>query len=138
MQEKTRPAKNASARSPLPTTNSPITPKSQLIAGEFNAGKSIAELASQFKVTPRTIFEHLFKCAANGHALRAEGLEEYSRIDSTERAKVLEAFEKLGGNYLKPVFDALNGEVSYDELHVLRLYHLSLQNRRGEDESATE
>ncbi|MGH7452717.1 MAG: helix-turn-helix domain-containing protein, partial [bacterium] len=88
-------------------------------------------LASQFKVTPRTILEHLFKCASNGYALRAEGLGEYSRLDPVQRAKVLEAFEKLGSNYLKPVFDALNGEVSYDELHVLRLYHLSLQNRGG-------
>jgi len=128
LQEKTRPAKNALALSPLPTSNSPITPKSQIIAGEFNGGKSIAELASQFKVTPRTILEHLFKCACNGHALRAEGFEEYSRIDPAQRAKVLEVFEKLGGNYLKPVFEALNGNVSYDELHVLRLYHLSLQN----------
>jgi ATP-dependent DNA helicase RecQ len=128
LQEKMRPAKNASALSPLPTSNSPITPKSQIIAGEFNAGKSIAELAGQFKVTPRTIVEHLFKCAANGQALRAEGFVEYSQVDPTQRTKVLEAFEKLGSNYLKPVFDALHGNVSYDELHVLRLYHLSRQN----------
>jgi ATP-dependent DNA helicase RecQ len=125
LQEKARPAKNASALSPLPTSNSPITPKSQIIAGEFNAGKSIAELAGQFKVTPRTILEHLFKCASNGQALRAEGFVEYSRVDPTQRTKVLEAFEKLGSNYLKPVFEALSGEVSYDELQVLRLYYLS-------------
>ncbi len=128
LQEKSRPAKNLSALSPLPNSNSPITPKSQIIAGEFNAGKSIAELASQFKVTPRTILEHLYKCASNGQALRAEGFAEYSQLDPAQRAKVLEAFEKLGGNFLKPVFDALNGEVSYDDLHVLRLYHLSRQN----------
>jgi ATP-dependent DNA helicase RecQ len=138
LQEKSRPAKNASALSPQPTSNSPITPKSQIIAGEFNAGKSIAALAGQFKVTPRTILEHLYKYGREGRALRAEGFLEYSRIDSTKRAKVLEAFEKLESNYLKPVFEALNGEVSYDELHVLRLYHLGLQNRREEGDPAAE
>ncbi len=138
LQEKTRPTKNASALNPLPTSNSPITPKSQVIAGEFNAGKSIAELASQFKVTPRTILEHLHKCASNGQALRAEGFEEYSRLDLAQRAKVLEAFEKLRSNYLKPVFDALNGEVNYDELHVLRLYYLSLQNQPKGNNPAAE
>jgi ATP-dependent DNA helicase RecQ len=131
LQEKTRPAK---AAAPLPTANTPLTSKSQLIAEAFNAGKSITEVASQFKVTPRTILEHLFKYAREGRMLRADGLLEYSRIDSTEQAKVMEAFEKVGANYLKPVFDALNGEVSYDELHVLRLYHLGLQNLHREND----
>ncbi len=138
LQEKARPAKNVSTITPLPTANSPITPKSQLIANAFNTGNSITEVAGQFKVTPRTILEHLYKCACNGLALRAEGFEEYSRIDPAQRAKVLAAFEKLGGNYLRPVFDALNGNVSYDELYLLRLYHLSLQNFPKKNEPAAE
>ena len=47
----------------------------------FNAGKSITELASEFKVTPRTILEHSENASQIGHALRTEGFEEYSQID---------------------------------------------------------
>jgi hypothetical protein len=50
----------------------------------------------------------------------------------------METFEKLGWNYLKPVFEALNGEVSYDELHVLRLYHLSMQNQHSGNDPVAE
>jgi ATP-dependent DNA helicase RecQ len=42
--------------------------------------------------------------------------------------KVMEAFQEHGSAMLRPVFDALGGEVSYEELRMLRLYHLSLLN----------
>jgi ATP-dependent DNA helicase RecQ len=128
LQEKSKAAQNAANTQKLSTANSPITPKNLLIAEAFNNGKSIEELAQQFKVTPRTILEHLFKWANQGRALRADGLLEYSQLDPTARVSVVEAFEKLGTDYLKPVFEALQGEVSYDELYVLRLYYLSRKN----------
>ena len=92
----------------------------------------MAELAQQFEITTRTILEHLYKYVRQGSALRAEGLLESSRLDPAERDKVLQAFEKLGTEFLKPVFQVLNEKVSYDELHVLRLYYLSQLNSRKE------
>jgi ATP-dependent DNA helicase RecQ len=132
LQEKPRSTKQAMATGKLPTTDSPITPKTMLIAEAFNTGKSVTELAQQFEITPRTILEHLYKCARQALALRAEGLLECSRLDPAERDKVLQAFEKLGTEFLKPVFQALNEKVSYDELHLLRLYYLSQLNLRQE------
>jgi len=126
VQEKSKSPKSAQK---LPATDSPITTKNFLIAEAFNGGKSITELAQQFKVTPRTVVEHLFKYARQGKILREDGLLEYSRLDLAERGNALEAFEKFGADFLKPVFEALNEKVSYDELHVMRLYYLSRKNQ---------
>ncbi|MFN2359434.1 MAG: hypothetical protein ABR534_17050, partial [Desulfotignum sp.] len=40
------------------------------------------------------------------------------------REKVLQAFDTHGYQLLKPVFEAMDREFSYNELHILRLYYL--------------
>jgi hypothetical protein len=40
------------------------------------------------------------------------------------RTRVLNLFERLGCEFLSPVHRALSGSVTYEELHVLRLYFL--------------
>jgi hypothetical protein len=37
---------------------------------------------------------------------------------------VFEAFDQLGIEFLKPVFDRLNGAVNYDDLKILRLIYM--------------
>ena len=39
-------------------------------------------------------------------------------------------FKKLGADYLKPIYNALSGTVSYDELQVLRIYYLAEDKNR--------
>lgn len=107
----------------------PTTSKNALIVGAFNAGKSITQLAQQFNIKPNAIVEHLYKHVSQGRALREEGLLEHSHLTSGDREKVLAAFEKLGPDYLRPVFDAMQQQVSYDELHLLRTYFLSRKNQ---------
>jgi len=128
LQERFASTKTVAATSPRATSAS----KAQLITDAYNAGKSIADLVQQFGIKPVTILEHLFKSVREGRALRAEGFAEYSQLSLEERNKVLAAFEKLGENFLRPVFDALDGKVSFDELHVLRLYYLSRKQQSGE------
>jgi ATP-dependent DNA helicase RecQ len=38
--------------------------------------------------------------------------------------RVLDTFAEHGPERLRPIFDALEGAVSYDELHILRVYVL--------------
>lgn len=115
-----------------PAGTAPATAKNLLIGTAFNGGKSIAALAQQFNLKPNTIMEHLHKYVCQGHTLREKGLLEHSRLDPATRTETLTIFEKLGTAYLKPVFDALSEKVSYDELHVLRLYSLSQKNRTAD------
>ncbi len=123
LQEKSKSARSVAAPAPS-------SPKSVLIVEAFNVGKSVAELARQFEIKPVTILDHLHKCAQQDYALRAEGLLECSQLAPEKRNEVLESFAKLGGNALKPVFEDLRGEVSYEELHVLRLYYLSVSAQK--------
>ena len=127
LREKSHPAKAAAATTP-PAPR--LAPKSLLIAQAFNAGASLSELMRQFEIGPRTVLEHLYKCARHGRALRAEGFAQISSLASEERERVLAVFEEKGADFLKPVFEALDGKVDYDELFVLRLYYLCLENRR--------
>jgi ATP-dependent DNA helicase RecQ len=46
-----------------------------------------------------------------------------STLTSSEVQQVLQAFETLGVERLKPIFEALNQTVSYDQLHLWRLIY---------------
>ncbi len=98
-----------------------------IIVGEaFNGGASVEYLMSRYQVTVNTILDHLTRYAADGHKLSRS--DDFLRLTSTspdQQAAVCAAFDELGTIYLKPVFDKLEGLVSYDELRVLRLYYLS-------------
>lgn len=102
--------------------------KFELVGEAFNQGASVEELAERFEIQPETVMNHLIKYHVEGNALRqAEDLLRLSALSPEQRQQVLAAFDQLGTEYLKPVFEALGGEVSYDELRVLRLYHASLK-----------
>ncbi|NMB90111.1 MAG: DNA helicase RecQ [Chloroflexi bacterium] len=97
-----------------------------LVAEAFNQGESIQDLAQRYGVTPTTIVSHLTRHALAGHPLR-QG-DEFQALLSTpagEQERALQAFAGLGTEYLKPVHVALGGQISYDELKVLRLIYIS-------------
>ena len=69
---------------------------------------------------------HLTKYALAGNRLRHREDMLLPVIASPEdQQAALAAFEELGVEYLKPVFEKLEGRVNYDELKVLRLRCLS-------------
>lgn len=63
--------------------------------------------------------------------LRPGGILEVSTISSDQQDIVLKTFHSLGTEFLRPVFDALDGKISYEDLKISRLYYLSI-NREGE------
>lgn len=115
-----------SAASPKPNSN--LTLRTPLMAEAYNAGKAIEEVAQQFGVKPGTVMDHLQNYQRAGHALRPEGFAAYSKLSEDERERVRQAFAQHGANFLRPVFDALGGKVSFEELRVLRLEFLSRQS----------
>ena len=118
---------------PVPQSK-PTAPKSLgarfIEVGEaYNAGESIALLMERYGVKIGTILNHLFTFAFQGHALRQdESILSYSKLPPEQRQAVLASFQETGVELLKPIFDRLHGEVSYDELQILRLYFLSLED----------
>lgn len=60
------------------------------------------------------------KCRKNRPAVEPAATPEQQR-------SVFAAFDELGTQYLKPVFEHLNGALQYDELKLLRLSYLSMR-----------
>jgi ATP-dependent DNA helicase RecQ len=94
----------------------------------FNSGRSIAEIMDIFNIKQTTVIDHLNKYVNEGLALRYDEIFALSILASDQKNVVLKAFDKCGSEYLKPAFDALNGEVSYDDLKILRLCYLGRKN----------
>ncbi|MBU1262178.1 RecQ family ATP-dependent DNA helicase, partial [bacterium] len=96
-----------------------------IVGEEFNAGKSVEEIMTDFDIKCSTVLNHLLEYIKEGYALRSDGLLSLSTISPDQQTAVLMAFEKLGTAYLKPIFEALGGNIGYDELRILQVYCLS-------------
>lgn len=95
------------------------------IGEAYNSGDSLNKIMAEYDIKQGKVFDHLSKYLQEGNAIRSDELLTFSKISPTQRNRVLETFNSFGGEFLKPSFDALNGEISYDELKIVRLYYLS-------------
>ncbi|MFO7445290.1 MAG: DNA helicase RecQ [Ignavibacteriaceae bacterium] len=96
-------------------------PRYRQSAEAYISGVSLDTLAEEFNVTLNTIINHLARFVNEGNLIEKSGLEKRISLDASKRKIILEEFEKAEGLSLKPIFEKFNGEVSYDELHILRL-----------------
>ncbi|MHC1729000.1 MAG: DNA helicase RecQ [Syntrophobacteraceae bacterium] len=101
--------------------------KQALIGEAFNAGQSVEELSIRFDIKRQRVLWYLWGYFQEGNPLRAEGLRPLITISLQHFQKVLTAFEELGDQYLRPVFESLQGTVSYDDLRLINLYRLAGQ-----------
>jgi ATP-dependent DNA helicase RecQ len=126
--QKPRPQRPAPA-APAPAKETISTPRFVVVAEAYNAGKSLEALMTEYEVQLGTILDHLYNYAAQGKSVRAGvDLQNLSKILPEGRKAVSMAFEELGTERLKPVYERLNGGVTYDELKILRLAYLTQKN----------
>ena len=97
--------------------------RTETVWEQFQAGKTISAIAADLGFTEKTILKHLKKAHEAGQELRVDGLKDVSELTKDEEHRVIAAFDECGAEYLRPVFDALGGRVSYDELHLWRLIY---------------
>jgi ATP-dependent DNA helicase RecQ len=92
-------------------------------------GQSIESLAVHYGVLPATVLNHLTAYVADGNPLRC-GADALALVSAPAelQAGAAAGFAELGTQYLKPVFDKLEGKVSYDDLRVLRFIYLCNQS----------
>ena len=88
----------------------------------FNNRKTIAEIASHFEIKEGTVLSNLLKYVRAGNSIPSDDVLQSSSLNDSELNKVKEAFDKHGTEMLRPIFDELNEEVSYDELRVVQLF----------------
>ena len=96
-----------------------------LVAEAYNAGETIQNLMERYRVTAGTILDHLTRYLMAGNTLRrGEDLETLVTVTPEQRQSAFAAFAEQGTDFLKPVYDRLNGSWSYEELKILRLLYL--------------
>ncbi|MGB5747783.1 MAG: DNA helicase RecQ [Desulfobacterales bacterium] len=123
-----RPNKYLSSKEKKNVSAKSAKPRHIHVGDIFNSGRSIAEIMDIFDIKQTTVIEHLNKYVMAGNALRCDEILALSTLTADKKNVVLKAFDQCGSEYLKPAFDFLNGEVDYDELKIIRLYHLSKKN----------
>lgn len=100
------------------------------VAGAFDAGHTIAEIAAQTGIARRTVVSHLWKYVQAGHTLNSAHFAKETSLDEATRQRVFAAFAEHGPDFLRPVFDAVNETpdqpiADWDDLHILRLWFAS-------------
>jgi ATP-dependent DNA helicase RecQ len=97
--------------------------RTEEVADLFNTGQTIPEIADIFGVKQSTVLNHLWKTVQNGAELRSTNdILELSQLSPEEQEQALMAYDHLGFEALGPVYRALGETISYEELHILRLY----------------
>jgi len=91
----------------------------------YNGGLSIEEIMKVLKIKQKTVFDNLYKYVQNGNDLGPEQMMNYSSISKKDQELVHDAFDRFGIDLLRPVFDDINGCLSYEELAIQRLIYLS-------------
>jgi ATP-dependent DNA helicase RecQ len=119
--EKRRPGTNTSEDIPAKERD----PKHIQVGEAYNAGASVQQLMDQFNVQEGTILNHLSKYILEGHSLRSDEFLPPTDLPDDLCQKIMEAFKSLGAEYLKPIYESLDGAVTYDDLKILRLIYLN-------------
>jgi ATP-dependent DNA helicase RecQ len=100
-----------------------------IVAEAYNAGETVQSLMERYRVTAGTILDHLMRYLSAGHKLRnGNDLESLISVTPEQRQVAFAAFDELGPTFLTPVFNKLNGALSYDDLKILRIMYLIFRN----------
>ncbi|MBK9923702.1 MAG: DNA helicase RecQ [Anaerolineales bacterium] len=113
------------SQAPPPSGKGEIGGRTRVIAEAFNNGATIQALMEQYGFVTGTILDHLMKYIMAGNKVQnRDGLQALTTATPDQQQIAFAAFDELSPTYLKPVFDKLNGKLSYDELKILRMLYL--------------
>jgi ATP-dependent DNA helicase RecQ len=104
--------------------------KCELIGMDYNQqGLSLQELVEKYRIKERTVIDNLYDYMALGHTIRPEALVKHLDLDTDTSRRLEQAFADFGTSKLKPVYEALQGSLSYDILQIYRLYYLNREEK---------
>ena len=91
----------------------------------YRQGNTVSEIAEMFDIKPKSAAIYLWESVLAGESINPDGLLAESQLSPDDLSRVLQAFDELGSERLKPIFDSLQESISYDELHLIRLYYVA-------------
>lgn len=117
-------------RSSAPRVEAPraTTVRSIGVGEAFAGGQSISDLMAALGVKRQTIIQHLDAYAQTGRLLPVGRLRAESGLSPAQQESVLAAFAELGSTRLRPVYLALQEQIPYDTLHLMRIVYTLAQS----------
>ena len=89
--------------------------KTATYANSFRTGIPVAEIATKHGTSERTIWDHL---ATWVEVEQPTSISTWVPVEA--QTKIKKAIAKTGGDLLKPIFEELKGEISYEYIKVVR------------------
>jgi len=111
-----RPLKSSPARASV-SGRTPLSGKASEYAAFFRQGIPVEEIASKFEVKPSTIWKYLSDWV---EAEKPTSIAPW--IDEATHAKTLAALISTESEFLKPIFEALGGAVSYEHIRLVKAF----------------
>ncbi len=106
------------------------------VAEAFSRGKSIEDLMKAYAVKESTVLRHLYDYLREGRRISPDRFLGSFDISSDLRTRVFGHFDDLGFFYLKPVYEAMQGHVAYEDLHRLRVHYMCVRGPEAVSENA--
>ncbi|WP_257266263.1 DNA helicase RecQ [Endozoicomonas sp. ONNA2] len=126
-----------SVRESLPSLRTASRGRHVTVGESFSKHNCLSRLQDEFNLKLPTLLGHLYKYQTEvAHLPVSDAFLRLSRLSPERQTLVLEAINNHGTDRLRPLFDALQEQVPYDELHLLRLHYL-VQNRKSYVEKET-
>jgi ATP-dependent DNA helicase RecQ len=97
----------------------------ELVGEMLAAGKSLDEVAGHFQIQRESVLQNLERYRRSGGIVDPAQLLGFSTLTSAQRERAFKVFDQLGLERLAPIHEALQGEISYEELNLLRLVLLA-------------
>lgn len=130
-----RASSKSSSSGSAGSSSASISAKTQEIADKFDQGFSVQALADQNKVKLNTIYSHMYKFVSLGQRFKhTHRLIDEMKLAEGILEKGLAAFSEHGIERLKPVYEELQEHVSYEQLHILRVYFIQAQSASESNE----
>lgn len=102
----------STAKKVIPTS---LPNKTATYAKSFRAGIAISEIASKHGASERTVWDHL---ATWVEIEKPDSISNWVPVDV--QSEVKKAISKTGSELLKPIFEHLDGAISYEHIKVVR------------------
>ncbi|MDP2267689.1 MAG: helix-turn-helix domain-containing protein, partial [Deltaproteobacteria bacterium] len=127
--EQIKPPEDIAA--PVPRSPQDNRKHRHLVIGEaYQLGKTIEQLMTDFGIKQGTVLDNLYQYHQEAHPLERDEFQSISQLTTDQRQQVFASFDRLGTDRLRPVFEALHGEIVYDEIKILRLSYLCRSGAR--------
>ena len=102
--------------------------KYQIVGEAYNSGIPVEEILSRFSMKFETMLRHLIRYNEE-IPVNPERLNSFVECAEEKQKEVFNLFDEMGYFYLRPVYDSLEEEVSFTDLHILRFIYIHSQGR---------